>query len=114
MVNALADLIRKERGDSCVVWRLAHHSAVRMKRFTGKLVYCSSTSHICCLDMGGSSSLLAVPAFDAAETLQQLGFVRTGQSCEFALESLSSGILPSGFERMAEHASASGSRRRKR
>lgn len=47
--------------------------------------------------MGYSLSLLAVSTSDAAEALQRLGFVRTGQLCEFARESLSSYQLPTNW-----------------
>lgn len=44
--------------------------------------------------MGYSLSLLAVQTSHAAEALQQLGYIRTGQSCEYAREPLSSHELP--------------------
>ncbi|MBL8472607.1 MAG: hypothetical protein JNM98_12480 [Rhodocyclaceae bacterium] len=47
--------------------------------------------------MGYSLSLLAVPAANAAEAIQQLGFLRTGQSCEYAREPLSSYVLPTNW-----------------
>ncbi|HRE71002.1 hypothetical protein [Accumulibacter sp.] len=43
--------------------------------------------------MGYSLSILAVQTSDAVEALQQLGYVRTGQSCEYAREALSSYAL---------------------
>lgn len=39
--------------------------------------------------MGYSLSLLAVQTTDPAEALQQLGYIRTGQLCEYAREPLS-------------------------
>ena len=47
--------------------------------------------------MGYSLSLLAIQTSDPTEALQQLGYVRTGQSCEYAQEPLSSLALPSGW-----------------
>lgn len=44
--------------------------------------------------MGYSLSLLAVQTTNQTEALQQLGYIRTGQSCEYAREPLSSYVLP--------------------
>jgi hypothetical protein len=43
--------------------------------------------------MGYSLSLLAVQTSNQTEALQQLGYIRTGQSCEYAQEPLSSYTL---------------------
>lgn len=47
--------------------------------------------------MGYSLSLLAVQASNQTEALQQLGYIRTGQSCEYAQEPLSSYALPTNW-----------------
>lgn len=47
--------------------------------------------------MGYSLSLLAVQTSNSTEALQQLGYLRTGQSCEYAREALSSQALPSNW-----------------
>jgi len=47
--------------------------------------------------MGYSLSLLAVQTSDPAEALRQLGYIRTGQSCEYAREPLSGYALPSNW-----------------
>ena len=47
--------------------------------------------------MGYALSLLAVPTSAAAEALRQLGYLRTGQSCEYAREPLSSYELPTNW-----------------
>jgi hypothetical protein len=47
--------------------------------------------------MGYSLSLLAVQTNDPAEVLQQLGYVRTDQFCEYARESLSGYSLPANW-----------------
>jgi len=47
--------------------------------------------------MGYSLSLLAVQTSNPNEALQQLGYIRTGQSCEYAREDLSSYVLPSNW-----------------
>ena len=44
--------------------------------------------------MGYSLSLLAVQTSNQTEALQQLGYIRTDQSCEYAQEPLSSYALP--------------------
>ncbi len=44
--------------------------------------------------MGVSLSLLAVQTSCPAEVLQQLGYLRTGKSCEYAREPLSGYVLP--------------------
>ncbi len=53
--------------------------------------------------MGYSLSILAVQTSDAVEALQQLGYVRTGQSCEFAREALSSYALPTNWFLIVAH-----------
>jgi hypothetical protein len=47
--------------------------------------------------MGYSLSLLAIQTADPAEALKRLGYMRTGQLCEYAREPLSSCSLPSGW-----------------
>jgi hypothetical protein len=47
--------------------------------------------------MGYSLSLLAVQTTQQAEVLQQLGYIRTGKSCGYAKEALSSYALPSNW-----------------
>ena len=47
--------------------------------------------------MGYSLSLLAVQTSDATAALEQLGYIRTGQLCEYAREPLSSYALPTNW-----------------
>jgi len=47
--------------------------------------------------MGYSLSILAVQTSDPAEALQQLGYIRTGQWCEYAREPVSGYALPNNW-----------------
>ncbi len=53
--------------------------------------------------MGYSLSLLTVQTTAPGEALQRLGYIRTGQSCKYAKESLSSYALPTNWFLIVAH-----------